>query len=189
MSSRVPPAAGPGCVWELGKTSWGADGIVCGQRNSGNWDRQRNHCRVCYPLTLPSPGEGEGTSDGDFFADFRRPGRGESGRSAGVGGCGWSGGSIRLGGVPVRQNPQRTHSTGLRAGGGAVSGLVPGPGAGFASNRSARCGGLFGLDARLGAYEKVASGRAAALFRPVGHPARRHPEPGGLPTRLNSGER
>ena len=31
------------------------------------------------PLTLPSPGKGEGISDGDFFADSKRPGRGENG--------------------------------------------------------------------------------------------------------------
>ena len=32
-------------------------------------DRQRNNCRIFFPLTLPSPTEGEGTSDSDFFAD------------------------------------------------------------------------------------------------------------------------
>jgi L-amino acid N-acyltransferase YncA len=36
---------------------------------SDDKDRQRNHCRTFFPLTLPSPTEGEGTSDSDFIAD------------------------------------------------------------------------------------------------------------------------
>jgi hypothetical protein len=47
--------------------------ILCWKRGCGwvffPWDRQRNDCCVFFPLTLPSPTEGEGTSDSHFFAD------------------------------------------------------------------------------------------------------------------------